>query len=235
MESHLVELRYRLIICCVVVVCLGFFSFFLCPSFVVHCQKLAPEFVKFVALRPGEIFFAYIKVSLVIALFFSSPFLLYQVFAFVCPALSSKERLILSGVLVTGYLFGVGGMIFAYLFVLQPVVHFLLGFGMELGFVSGYYSLSYYLDLIVALLLGVGLAFEVPVCICLLGVCGIVDYRLLLKHWRYAIVGGFGLAAVLTPTVDPLNMMVLGCGLNILYLGSVVFLYWWAYFKKKHS
>lgn len=168
-----------------------------------------------------EQFYTYMKVAFMGALAVSTPFLLYQVWLFISPALNKKEKKLVLPFL--GFASGafLGGLVIAYRWVLPYTFSFLLKFGAadEVPLLS----LSDYTTLSIQLLLGVALIFEIPVILGLFGTLGLVNATLLRTIRPYAYVALSVFAAVATPTPDALSMILVLIPLYFLYeLGILI-------------
>ena len=161
----------------------------------------------------------WVKLPIVCAIFLSSPWILYQIWAFISPGLYRKEkRWAAPFILCSAGLFIVGG-VFAYFVIFPYGLTFLLGIGRGQG-VKPVVSITEYFDLFVNVVLGVGLVFEMPVLIFFLTLLRIVTPSFLLSHSRYAILAIFIIAAIVTPTPDVFNLMLFATPMCILfYLG----------------
>ncbi|MBV8731551.1 MAG: twin-arginine translocase subunit TatC [Acidobacteriia bacterium] len=174
-----------------------------------------------VAITPMEQFNTiWVKIPLLCAAFLSSPWVLYQVWAFIAPGLYRKERRwAVPFILCSAGLFILGGL-FAYYVAFRYGLTFLLGIGMG-NYVRPMVSISTYSDMFVNVILGVGLVFELPVLIFFLTLLRIVNPHFLLTHSRYAILGIFILAAVITPTPDAFNMMLFATPMCLLFFVGI--------------
>lgn len=172
-------------------------------------------------LTPMESFnIIWIKLPLLVSVFLGSPWVLYQVWAFISPGLYKKEkRWAVPFTLTTAGLFIAGGL-FAYFVAFRFGLEFLLGIGLDVN-VRPVVSISEYFDLFVNVTLGIGLVFEMPVIIFFLTLLRLASPRFLLKHSRYAILGITVLAAVLTPTPDIFNMMIFAIPMVMLFFVGV--------------
>ncbi len=227
--EHLEELRSRLI---KAIVGLGV-AFLLCLSFSMQLWDVirAPAFdamVKIgikdphlVIIEPMESFMIiWFKLPLVVALFVGSPWVLYQVWAFIAPGLYKKERRwAIPFVLTTAGLFIAGGL-FAYFVAFRYGLAFLLGIGLS-GGVQPMVTVTNYFDLFCDVMLGVALVFEMPVVIFFLTLLRIASPRWLMAHSRYAILGIVILAAIVTPTPDVFNLMLFAVPMCLLYFVGV--------------
>jgi len=219
-EGHLEELRNRVIFCILIFSACFVACFFLTPEIIRQIQKLAPKDSHFFQIKPGELFFAYLKTTFCVSLLVGSPLVFDQVSRFIWPALKKKERAFSLVILVLSPLLFLLGVVFAYFLGIPPVIKFLFGFGVENNLTTAQYSLGYFLDLIISLFVIFGLAFQVPVLIIALALLELISSEFLLKKFKISLFICFSLGAVLTPTQDPFNMMLLSFLLVILYLVS---------------
>ncbi len=176
-------------------------------------------------LTPMESFsIIWVKLPLLCSVFIASPWIVYQVWAFISPGLYKKERRwAMPFVLITAGLFITGGL-FAYFLAFRFGLEFLLGIGMSNN-VRPVVSITEYFDLFVNVTLGVGLVFELPVLIFLLTLLHVVSPRFLLKHSRYAILIIVIAAAIITPTPDVFNLMLFAIPMCALYFVGVFLSY----------
>lgn len=221
LEDHLDELRKRVFFVLIALVLAFILAFLITPSFIKLLENLAPKGTLFFQLKPGELFFVFLRVTTFLAIVFSLPFLIFQVQRFIWPGLKPEEKQIGSLILLLGPILFFAGGSFAYFIALKPMLNFLLGFGVDLSLVQPQYSLDYYISLVVSILCIFGLAFQIPVLLFILALAGLITSFVLLRFWREAIFGSFVLAAFLTPTPDPINMGILGLALASLYFISV--------------
>src|SRR6202171_410239 len=148
----------------------------------------------------------WVKLPLLCSIFLASPWILYQLWAFIAPGLYKRERKWATPfILITAGLF-IGGGVFAYFVAFRYGLEFLLGIGM-MNNVQPVVSITEYFDLFVNVTLGVALVFELPVLIFLLTLLRILSPRFLLRHSRYAVLIIVIVAAIITPTPDVFNLM----------------------------
>jgi sec-independent protein translocase protein TatC len=178
---------------------------------------------KLAQLTPMESFsIIWVQLPLLCSVFIASPWVVYQLWAFISPGLYKKERRwALPFVLLTAGLFISGGL-FAYFLAFRFGLEFLLGIGMSNN-VQPVVSITEYFDLFVNVTLGVGLVFELPVLIFLLTLLRILSPRFLLRHSRYAILGIVIVAAIITPTPDVFNLMLFAIPMCALYFVGIFF------------
>jgi sec-independent protein translocase protein TatC len=169
-----------------------------------------------VTISPMDVFnIVWVKLPILTAIFIGSPWILYQVWAFIAPGLYKKERrwaapfvICSAGLFITGGLFG-------YFVAFRFGLTFLLGLA-QANNITNMISVVDYFDLFVNVMLGIGLIFEMPVLIFFLTLLHITSPRFLIAHSRYAILAIVIIAAVVTPTPDVFNMMLFAvpmCGL----------------------
>jgi len=168
-------------------------------------------------ISPMDVFqITWMKLPLLAALFIASPWVLYQVWAFIAPGLYKHERKwAVPFVASSAGLFIIGG-VFAYFVIFRYGLEFLLGLGIGHG-VRPVISVTEYYDLFVDVMLAVGVVFEIPVLLFLLTLVRIVDPYFLMKHSRYAIMAIVILAAVITPTGDVFNLTLFATPMILLY------------------
>ncbi len=223
--DHLIELRRRLIYCVIAValafgVCFYFseaiFGFLLQPLLRAGQHKV-------IYTQLFEAFFVQVKVAFFAATMVSFPIIANQLWQFVAPGLYRKEkRALLPFLLATPVLFTMGAAM-AYYVAVPMALHFALGFQGPIGGVEreALPAVAGYLSLIMQFLFGFGLAFLLPVLLMLLEQAGIVTRKQLIAARRYAIVGAFGIAAVLTPP-DVGSQLLLAIPLIILYEIAII-------------
>jgi sec-independent protein translocase protein TatC len=183
--------------------------------------KKAPDQVKPITIGIGEPFTTTLTVVAYFALLFSLPLLIYQGYAFVIPALNPNERRVALPVMTAAPALFVAGVAFTYIVVLPPAVHFLQGFN------SGDFDIlvqakAYYTFEILTML-GIGLAFQLPLGLLALDALGVINSKTLTRNWRYCIVIIAVIAAAL-PGADPVTTGLETLPLVLLYLASIVLL-----------
>lgn len=161
------------------------------------------------------------RVGLYGGVLLASPMLVYQALRFVTPGLTPRERRVLFPALGAVILFLLLGMAFAYWVILPRSLEFLLGLGDER--IVDQQGLRQYTDFVTRIIFWVGLSFELPVVIAVIARLGLVRAIQLLKFWRYMIVLVFVIAALVTPTPDPLTQSMVALPLLVLYFLGVLF------------
>ena len=171
-------------------------------------------------LDPTDSIVVFFRVSLLLGAIIASPIITYQLFMFVLPGLTSKEkRSVLLALPATTALFLIG-IVFTWILLVPAYVNFLKGFQSDVFKVS--YTADAYISFVTAVLFWHGAAFETPLVFFILGKLGVVNARTMFKYWRHAVVGASIIAAFITPTVDPLTMIVITLMLVTLYALSVI-------------
>ncbi len=216
--EHLDELRTRIVIAlAALVVAFGICSWQNHQILEIFNRPL-PDGQQPVTLSPTEPFLTTITLSLYAAILLALPVILYQLYAFVLPAFSPRERRVALPLLLLVPVLFVAGVAFAYFVVLGPAIDFLLAFNQD-EFDTQLRAREYY-SFAALLLAAMGLLFQVPVGILALTRLGIVTVDQLRKNRRYAILGMAVLPALL-PTIDPVSLMLEMVPLMALYEGSI--------------
>jgi sec-independent protein translocase protein TatC len=221
--EHLEELRFRLFISAVFVV-IGlvvsvFFGERLIDFLKEPAEKKNPDFhLQFI--EPFELFVTYFRVSLLGGLILGMPMIVYQGLRFVGPGLKPGERRWLYGTTAGAFALFLAGVAFAYYVALPPALDFLLGFGD--GLAEPNIRVGSYVDFVTRLLFWTGVAFETPLVVMYLARFGIVTAGQLLRWWRYAIVVAFVIAAIVTPTIDPVTQSIVAGPIIVLYFLGII-------------
>lgn len=224
--EHLDELRKRLVRAVIMLVIGTVFGFFVAgAAFDVlrapYCQLVEqPQDCQLVVLGPTESVVAYFRVSLLIGGIVAIPMITYQVLMFVMPGLTRKERRYVLGALPAVVLLFFVGAAFAWYVLMPPALGFLEGFQPTLF--EPEWTADLYLGFITALIFWMGVAFETPLVFFLLSLLGMVGPRVLISNWRIAVIGTAVAAALITPTIDPVNMLLVMGPLLALYLLSIL-------------
>lgn len=223
--EHLSELRKRIINSLISIAVGAGIGWFVAPHFVNWITKpmlkaLAQAHLdqKLVYTHPAGYLNLLISLSVYLGLVIASPWILYQIWLFVAPALYKHERSAITGFLFSTVFLFLAGIAFGYFVSLPYLLRFLISFQ---GPVVPLISINEYFDLILMILLGLGLVFELPILIFFLSVFGIVTPKFLIKNFRYAILVIALLAAILTPTPDATTMLVFMAILVALYFVGV--------------
>jgi sec-independent protein translocase protein TatC len=165
-------------------------------------------------------FTLYMTVALYAGIALAIPFLILQVWGFVSPGLYKHEKKYAVPIVLMGTIFFILGATFAYTIAFPAAADYLLGLALEGEFRTLIDADSYF-DLIVLIMLGLGIVFQIPTVAFILGRIGLVTPRMLWRGWRYAIVVIAIISALLTPTADAVNMMIFAAPMLLLYFLSI--------------
>ena len=217
LSEHIEEFSQRVVFC---ITNLGLITL-LCFTNVQDIVKIfqAPAIgVKFIQFAPGEYFFASFKIALFSGILISSPLILYQLLLYLIPGLTKKERSIILPVsLGSGILFFFG-LLFSYFFLVPAALNFFISYGSEV--VEPFWSFDQYFDFIAVLMFATGLSFQVPAVQVVIGLLGIISGKQMLAYWKYVVVICTIIAAIITPSTDPITQILMSSALLALYLGG---------------
>ena len=217
--DHVEELRRRLLIILIALAITTAGSFLFAERIIDLLAQPAGSIEALQSIEVTENVAVFMRVSLLSGVTIAMPVILYELLAFVIPGLKANEKRWVFLAIFFGTILFLAGAAFAYFVMLPASLTFLLQF---LG-VSTKPRLSSYINFITSLIFWMGMAFQFPILIFSLAKMGVVSVKALAKGWRYAIVLIAILAAMITPTVDPVNMALLMAPLFALYLLSVLF------------
>ena len=177
-----------------------------------------------------EPFSIYMKTSALAALFLASPWMLYQLWAFISPGLYKKERRMVLPFMFFGTAFFIGGGYFGYAVAVPTAARWLIQLGQQF---QAQITLRSAFSFESWIILGMGIVFELPVVIFFLSRVGLVTPQFLMRHFRIAVLVIAILSAVLTPTGDVMTMSVFAVPMILLYLLGVAVS--WLFGKKKRK
>ncbi|MGE5245929.1 MAG: twin-arginine translocase subunit TatC [Betaproteobacteria bacterium] len=221
--EHLDELRKRIVNACIgigvgILISFAFidriFNFLLAPT-----RKVLPPGVKMIYTQPGEAFGMYITVSLIAGAVIASPYVMYQLWKFISPGLYSNEkRMAIPFVMLTTSGFVLGAA-FNHYIAFPFMMRFFASFnGIDLAFMP---RLEDTFGLYTKMLLGMGLIFQMPTIVYFLARLKLVTAGFLWKHGKFAILVAYVIAAVITPTGDPMNQTIFAAPMILLYFLSI--------------
>jgi sec-independent protein translocase protein TatC len=224
MVPHLRELQSRLIRAAVAVLIGTLLGFYIVnspnllgmrlPEFLI--EHFVPDNVGVQFIAPAEAFVSYMRIALVIGVAFAMPVVIYQVIAFFIPGLLPHEKRILFIAIPFVTELFLAGLAFGWFFTIPAALDFLFGFGQSTR-ITSQPTFESVIKTISTLLLWNGLIFELPAMIYLLARLGVVNARMLGQARRYAIVIITITAAIITPTGDPYNLLLLAVPMYFLY------------------
>ena len=229
--EHLVDLRKRLVNSFIAIgigMLIGFFAAKYVIDYVVGPVRMAlranglQDSVYYSSLQ-GYVGL-YINLSFYLGLVLAMPVVLHQVWLFVAPGLYKHERRAVTSFIFSSMALFVCGVTFGYFILLPRVLNFLIRFASG-GPIKPLISINEYFELVLAVLVGLGLIFELPVLIFILSVFGIVTPRFLLRNFRYGMLIITIVAAIVTPTPDATTMLVFMAPMVVLYFVGVLVSY----------
>ena len=213
--QHLAELRTRLIIAAMGVAATTVVSFFFATDVIKFLEAPAHLGKPLQIISPTEGFTTYMRVALFTGIALAMPLILYEIYAYIDPALHPGERRFVLSLGPFILLLFVGGMAFCYYVLLPNAIQFLFTFGSEVFEASP--RASEYISFVTTFILGVGIVFEMPVIIFGLVKAHVVQRTWLTKQRRYAFLLVFVLGALITPTPDPFNQSLVAIPIYLLF------------------
>ena len=224
LKPHLIDLRKRLVTSALALI----IAFAVCFSFneailgwmLEPLIKVLPQGSKPVFLQVGEAFLTAIKVSFFAAIIVALPVIFWQIWLFIAPGLYSNEKKLILPFVLFGTLMFLGGALFAYYVVFPIGLDYLINFGNAKDFVATP-SIGYYTGFFAKVMIGFGIAFELPVVCYFLAKLGLISDKTLIGFFRVAIVLIFILAAFLTPP-DVITQFLMAIPLILLYGLSII-------------
>jgi len=217
--GHLAELRQRLIKSVIALVITTIISFIFAKYIFDFLIAPAPDDISLIYIEMTGMIATYFKVALMGGVVLAMPVLVYQGIMFVSPALTRREKKYVYMALPWITLMFIAGFAFGYFILLPPATNFLLSFMTDVA--RPEIKIDNYVSIVTRLLVAIGVVFETPVIITFLARLGIVKPEWLARKRRWAIVVAFILAAIITPTFDPINQSLVAIPLIILYEMSI--------------
>ena len=217
--GHLNELRRRVFLCVAVFVAASVLCFVFIQRFVDAALALSTGF-DFVYLSPSELLTSYMKLALVLGLVFSSPVILWQIWAFVQPGLTEREASSARSAIIAGFVFFLLGVAFCFGLILPLTLQFLYNFNGSHD-IAANISFNSYMSFVLGMLVAFGVVFEMPVLSFLLSRLGLLKPAWLAKGRKYAILVIFIVAAIITPP-DVLSQLMTAVPMLGLYELSVL-------------
>ncbi len=223
--EHLLELRSR-VMWSAIALAAGMMVFFIPPigfrlvEFLLEPGRQALPGFKPQYIEPMENIVTYFRVALLGGVAVGMPMVVYQIMAFVSPALTPLEKRWLIPIVFGASVAFAGGLAFGYYVVLPVTLDFLLTFGSD--YAEPNIRIGPYIDFVTRMLGIMGLVFETPLLVMGLAKAGVVSAGRLLRMWRFAIVGAFLVSAIVTPTIDPVTQSLVAGPIIILYFVGIV-------------
>lgn len=221
--SHLVELRDRVVRMVLAILVIFLSLFYWANEIYIYLAepltKHLPEGSNMIAIDVASPFLTPFKLVLMLSVFLAMPVILHQLWAFVAPGLYTSEKRLAAPLLASSIILFYLGMAFAYYVVFPLVFGFFTSIGPEMVAIST--DIGRYLDFVLALFFGFGLAFEVPIATIILVAIGMTTPKKLAEKRPYVIVGAFVLGMILTPP-DVISQVLLAVPVWILFEGGVI-------------
>ena len=171
-------------------------------------------------LRPTEGIETYFKVSILFGAILSMPVMLYQIWLFVAPGLSKSEKKYVYIFIPSALALFLIGISFAWFVLVPAAINFLANFMQDVFRTE--WTGQDYISFVVRMLFWIGVSFEMPIIMYFMARVGVVTSTVLREHWRYAVVGISILAAFITPSIDPVTMLLTMAPLLVLYMMSIL-------------
>jgi len=171
--------------------------------------------------HPAGYLNTYITLGVYLGVVMASPIVLYQVWLFVAPALYKHERSAITGFMFSTVFLFLAGIAFGYFVTLPYMLKFLVSFQGNAGPIAPMITVNEYFDLVLMVLLGLGLVFELPILIFFLSLFGIVTPKFLWHNFRYAVLIIAVVAAIITPTPDAQTMLIFMLPMVLLYFVGI--------------
>jgi sec-independent protein translocase protein TatC len=218
--EHLEELRRRLIVIVVCVLAAAVVGFFLSRSVLVLLRDRLPEdYRQLVFLAPADALTAQLKIAGFLGIAFAMPIILYQLWRFVAPGLTPRERRYVWPVIGSALVLFVTGVVIGYI-VIPYTLRFLLDFSQ--GLATPNLTIDGYIGFVTTMMLAFGLVLEFPIVLIGLARVGILNYRRIASRRRWALLGIVLFAIVLTPGGDPISPLILSGVMLLLFEGSLL-------------
>tara|TARA_Y100001968_G_C19355378_1_gene716909 strand:- start:449 stop:1171 length:723 start_codon:yes stop_codon:yes gene_type:complete len=228
--DHLEELRQRVLLSLIAILISSAASLILVKP-IVQILETPAKTIHFLQLSPGEFLFASIKVAGYCGITFALPFILYQGLRFILPGLTNKEKRFIAPAVAGSAILFFLGLSFALWVLIPAALKFLVIYGAEV--VEPIWSIERYLDFVFLLMLSTGLAFQLPVLQLILGAFGLIQSKKMLSNWRLVVISAAIASAVLTPSTDPITMLLLATAIVGLFLIGVLMVAITEQFKPK--
>ena len=216
--EHLEELRRRILRSLLAVVVMAA-ACLVAVKPLVRLLEMPAEGIRFLQLAPGEFLFVSLKVAGYAGLSLALPWVLYEILAFVLPGLTRRERRLVAPAVAGSAVLFAAGLAFAWWALVPAALRFLVSYGADV--VEPSWSIERYLDFVLLLMVATALAFQLPVLQLILGALGLIRARVMLAAWRWVVLVAALAGAVLTPSTDPVTMLLLAGAITALYLVGV--------------
>jgi sec-independent protein translocase protein TatC len=219
--DHLGELRKRLMLS-VIGLLVGMFIAAFFVEYIMNIVLLSPAIqnhLKLQNLKPFGQPILYFKIIFIAGFVIAIPWLIYQLWKFVAPGLYQNEKKWVLSITFSATFSFLCGIVFSYFVMLPSMVNFAANFGSKS--IDNIIDVNEYISFYTTMMLASGLVFELPILTFILTKIGLVNSRFLRKYWRHSIIVILVIAAIVTPTPDPVTQLVFAAPLIILYEISI--------------
>jgi len=210
--GHLEELRRRIIIMAAAIVACSLICYFYAADITALITVSAG---KLYYLNPAEAFFTYLKVSFFAGFLLALPIVMYQLWAFIMPAMTNNERTAGVFLVPASLILFFAGLLFSYYLVLPAGVKFFMGFATES--LQPMFSIGQYLSFVISFLLPFGFIFELPLFILVMAKVGIINSAFLTEKRKIVLVMAFVIGALISPTPDVFSQTMVAVPMIVLY------------------
>jgi len=217
--EHVKELRNRIMV-----------TFFIFATILSICLIYTKEIslilqkpalgIKFLQLAPGEYLFVSLKIAAYIAIFISSPFVLYQIIQFVQPGLTKKENQYILPISICALCLFFIGAIFSYTTIIPITLNFLIKYGSDV--IEPVLSFDEYFNFISLTIFTTGFCFQLPIIQVILGITNIVNWQQMLGNWKYVTFLSTIVSAIITPSTDPITQILMTATILVLYSSGIL-------------
>ncbi len=217
--DHLEELRLRVIKSLLAIVLCAIASLILIKPLVRILEAPASS-IHFLQLAPGEFLFVSIKVAGYAGMAIAIPYIVFQILSFILPGLTENEKKLIAPAVAGSAVLFMVGIFFAWKILLPAALNFLIGYGADV--VEPLWSIEKYLDFVLLLMVGTGLSFQIPILQLFLGLLGLIKWQKMISAWRWVVIASAIAGAVITPSTDPITMILLASSISFLFLVGVL-------------
>lgn len=214
-DEHIEEIRQRCFQSLFFILSIILITF-LDIKIIVKILEIPVGDVRFFQASPGEYFISTLKISFYAGIVFSIPVFLSQIIFFLLPGLTSREKKLIIGLLVSSVFLFFGGLFFSYFVLIPAALKFFINYSSDV--IEPLWSFDQYFSFILVLFLSTGIIFQIPVVQIMLSFSKIVSGQKMLDSWKYVLLSSTIIGAILTPSADPLTQLLLSAAVFFLYL-----------------
>ena len=217
--DHLEELRQRVLKSLLAILFCTIFCIILVKPLIKLLEAPAGS-IRFLQVAPGEFLFVSIKVACYSGIAIAIPYIIFQILSFILPGLTKNEKKLIAPAVAGSAILFLLGIFFAWWALVPAALRFLINYGADV--VEPFWSIEKYLDFVLLLLIWTGISFQLPILQFLLGVLGLVKWKQMLSSWRWVLILSAIAGAIITPSTDPITMLLLSGSISILFFLGVL-------------